>query len=321
MQRIAASLRNSHFPTVTPLGRCGSAIASTFSPITKASAIIYSCMLDGSEVTPSYERSRILRALSVDRWLAHRLFERRRNKRRRSGERRQQRRSRSKPRRPSRKPCAASKTASESLEHFAPHPDGTRSRSSRAAKPSRCRCSRVPCVNHGASEHSAHAFDGMAHGRQALRLRDRCEPVPNRSRLQRADASDEPKIVTSGDIGRVTELAVSPASDVIAFANHRHELCTIDLDEGKVRVLDTSPADRIQDLAFSPDGRYIAYVWSPTRGASIIRVVKVRSGKVHDVTSPVRVDHSPAWDPRGKVSLLHLDAGLSTRCTMRCSSI
>ena len=84
------------------------------------------------------------------------------------------------------------------------------------------------------------------------------------------------------------------------LANHRHELCAIDLDEGEVRVLDTSPANRIQDLAFSPDGRYIAYVSSPTRGASIIRVVKVRSGKVHDVTSPLRVDHSPAWDPQGK---------------------
>ena len=118
--------------------------------------------------------------------------------------------------------------------------------------------------------------------------------------VQRADGADDPKIVTTGDIGRVTELAVSPAGDVVAFANHRHELCVLDLDDGKVRVLDTSPAHRISDLAFSPDGRFLAYVWSPTRGASIIRVVKVSSGKVHDVTSPLRVDHSPAWDPEGK---------------------
>ncbi len=64
--------------------------------------------------------------------------------------------------------------------------------------------------------------------------------------------------------------------------------------------LDRSPAHRISDLAFSPDGRFLAYVWWPAHGTSIIRIVKVRSGKVHDVTSPLRVDRSPAWDPDGK---------------------
>ena len=106
--------------------------------------------------------------------------------------------------------------------------------------------------------------------------------------------------MTTGDVGRITELACSPTADVVAFANHRHELCVLDLDDAKVRVLDTSPAHRIIDIAFSPDGRFLAYVWWPAHGASIVRVVKVKSGKVHDVTSPLRVDHSPAWDPEGK---------------------
>ena len=44
---------------------------------------------------------------------------------------------------------------------------------------------------------------------------------------------------------------------------------------------------------------------SPTSGGrriatSIMRVVKVRSGKIHDVTTPLRIDQSPAWDPEGK---------------------
>ena len=85
----------------------------------------------------------------------------------------------------------------------------------------------------------------------------------------------------------------------MAFANHRHELCILDLDDGNVRVVDTCPTHRIGDLAFSPDGRFIAYVWWPAQGTSIVRVVKVSSGKVHDVTSPLRVDRSPVWDPDG----------------------
>jgi tricorn protease len=114
------------------------------------------------------------------------------------------------------------------------------------------------------------------------------------------DGGGEPTFVTSGDIGRVTDLAASPTNDVLAFANHRSELCVVDIDDGRVRVLDASPAHRIEDLAFSPDGRFIAYVWSPMNGASIIRVAKIKSGKVHDVTSLLRVDRSPAWDPQGK---------------------
>ena len=189
--------------------------------------------------------------------------------------------------------------ASESLEHFAPNPDGTR-----IAFIARGQAFTMPLfegavLNHGGSSSvRTRLTEWLKDGKRFACVTD--ATGAEQIALQRADGSDEPKIVTSGDIGRVTELAVSPSSDVIAFANHRHELCAIDLDEGKVRVLDTSPANRIQDLAFSPDGRYIAYVWSPTRGASIIRVVKVRSGKVHDVTSPLRVDHSPAWDPQGK---------------------
>ena len=35
-------------------------------------------------------------------------------------------------------------------------------------------------------------------------------------------------------------------------------------------------------------------------GTTIVRVAKVRSGKIHDVTSPLRNDYSPAWDPDGR---------------------
>ena len=38
----------------------------------------------------------------------------------------------------------------------------------------------------------------------------------------------------------------------------------------------------------------------PRNNTSIIRVAKVKSGKVHDVTPALRVDHGPAWDPEGK---------------------
>ena len=116
-----------------------------------------------------------------------------------------------------------------------------------------------------------------------------------------ADASSAPRFVTTGDIGRITQLICSPTSDVVAFANHRYELCVADLQSGEVRVLDKSLGNRITDLAFSPDGRFLAYVWWPGgENRAVIRIAKVKSGKIYDVTPPMRVDQSPAWDPEGK---------------------
>lgn len=189
--------------------------------------------------------------------------------------------------------------AGDELEHFAPHPDGTR-----FAMVARGQAFTLPffegsVIKHGAGSASRIRLtewlrDGKrfacvtdANGHEQIAIFDAAGSVP-------------PRYVTTGDIGRVTELAVSPVSDTIAFANHRHELCFLDVEDGQLRTIDKSPGNRIVDLAFSPDGRFVAYIWSPSDGTSIVRVAKVKSGKVHDVTSALRVDRSPAWDPDGK---------------------
>jgi tricorn protease len=188
---------------------------------------------------------------------------------------------------------------SESLEHFAPSPDGAH-----LAIDSRGQSFTMPLFDGAAIRHGAGSrvrsrlTQWLADGERLVSVSDinGYEQIA----LYRADALTEPKLVTSGDIGRITDMVTSPIDDVVAFANHRHELCVFDLDDGKVRVLDSCPSHRIEGLAFSPDGRYLAYVWSPALATSIIRIVKIRSGKIHDVTSPLRTDQSPAWDPDGK---------------------
>jgi tricorn protease len=190
--------------------------------------------------------------------------------------------------------------ASESLEHFAPHPDGTLLAFVSRGQPFTMPLFEGAVLHHGAgSSVRARLTEWLCDGKRFVCVTD--SGGYEQIAVYRADASQQPpKLVTSNDVGRVTDLACSPVDDTIAFANHRHELCVLDLDEGKVRVLDTCPSHRIGDVAFSPDGRYLAYVWWPAQGTSIVRIAKVRSGKVHDVTSPLRVDHSPAWDPEGK---------------------
>ncbi|MDE2481916.1 MAG: PDZ domain-containing protein [bacterium] len=189
--------------------------------------------------------------------------------------------------------------ASDALESFAPHPDGAH-----LAFVSRGTIFTMPLFDGAVMQHGG---SSRVRSRLPVWLKDGkrfvCVTDANgyeQLALHRADVNDEPKLLTTADIGRVTELVASPVADVLAFANHRHELCLFDLEDGTVRVVDTSPARRASDLAFSPDGRFVAYVWWPAQGTSIIRVVKVKSGKVHDITAALRVDHSPAWDPEGK---------------------
>ncbi|HUY10873.1 MAG TPA: peptidase, partial [Candidatus Dormibacteraeota bacterium] len=190
-------------------------------------------------------------------------------------------------------------SAAETLEHFAPHPDGTR-----VALVARGQAFTMPLFDGAVMQYDT---TGRVRTRLAEWLHDgkRFACVTDRNgyeqiAVQRADVSDELRTITDGDVGRITDLAASPTADVVAFANHRHELGLLDVTDGHLRIIDTSPAHRITDIAFSPDGRYIAYVWWPTQSNSIVRVAKVKSGKLHDVTLPLRVDHCPVWDPEGK---------------------
>lgn len=112
------------------------------------------------------------------------------------------------------------------------------------------------------------------------------------------DQSAPPSYVTETDYGVLHELAVAPAGERMAFATNRHELWLLDLG-GAPRRLDTSVGERIGELAFSPDGAWLAYTHSPKAHTSIIRLAECATGRLVDATLPLREDRSPAWDPAG----------------------
>ena len=83
-------------------------------------------------------------------------------------------------------------------------------------------------------------------------------------------ASGKESALAAGDAGEDTAPRFSPDGKQLAFLRNDRELCVLDLASGKLRVLAKAPIDlprpldSSQPFAWSPDGRWIAYLgWGP----------------------------------------------------------
>ncbi|ACZ86968.1 S41 family peptidase [Streptosporangium roseum] len=119
-----------------------------------------------------------------------------------------------------------------------------------------------------------------------------------------ADGSAEPVQLDHLDTGRVTALEVSPKDDRVAIANHRNELLVVDLTGGTVTgarstVIDASRFGAIEDLAWSPDGRWLAYACRDTAQTMAVKLCRIETGETFFATRPVLWDSGPAFDPGG----------------------
>ncbi|MBN1995724.1 MAG: PDZ domain-containing protein [Anaerolineae bacterium] len=103
------------------------------------------------------------------------------------------------------------------------------------------------------------------------------------------------------DIGRPLFFKVSPLDDAIVFGNHRYELIHVDLQSKILKVLDKSNYGRIYGVAWSPDGRWVAYSFRTSLFTSAIKLCHLQSGETHFVTPPHDLyDYGPSFDPDGK---------------------
>ncbi|GAA2196703.1 S41 family peptidase [Sinomonas flava] len=117
-----------------------------------------------------------------------------------------------------------------------------------------------------------------------------------------ADALPRLRRVALPSASRVAELLPSPDARFVAAGTAFGEVHLVDVEAGTATTLSTVNEGSIEQLAWSPDSRWLA--WSEPVTAfgsrSRIRLAEVGTGRVAEVTDGRFWDASPAFTPDGK---------------------
>jgi len=118
--------------------------------------------------------------------------------------------------------------------------------------------------------------------------------------VSNADGTGRPKHIAAR-VGRPLDLCVAPAGrNRVALSNQRQQVMVVDLTSGKAVEIERSEHHRIGGLAWSPDGRWLAYGFGVSRTASALHLYDTQTKKVHEITRPEFDDYAPSFDPGGK---------------------
>ncbi|MCB9465777.1 MAG: PDZ domain-containing protein [Candidatus Eisenbacteria bacterium] len=140
----------------------------------------------------------------------------------------------------------------------------------------------------------------------------------------------EPRVIR-GDFGRATELLVQPlladsngdenGKDAkskpakktakkatkptgpvhVVLANQRHEVILVNLSTGRSKVIaHTRHGQGVNGVAWSPDGKWIAYGMPSGPRSSSIYLYQLATGKTTQVTGTDFIDGAPSFDPGGR---------------------
>ncbi len=114
----------------------------------------------------------------------------------------------------------------------------------------------------------------------------------------RGVAAPEP-LSDGGQVLRFDPLP-SPDGRRIAYTDKNHELRIFDLETRRDTLAATSDFFGFQERAWSPDGRWLAYVVPAENFFLVIRLYRVADGTTVELTSDRFDSHSPAWSPDGR---------------------
>ncbi len=114
------------------------------------------------------------------------------------------------------------------------------------------------------------------------------------------------KQITSGNSGLRMHLVWSPDSRYLLFHDKFMRLNLLEVSSGAIKVVDRGLYDDgwerwgIQDFAWSPDGKWIAYTKKTANTNEVISLYSLESGKITPLTDAMTQSWSPSFDPQGR---------------------
>ncbi|HEV7129009.1 MAG TPA: peptidase, partial [Ktedonobacterales bacterium] len=195
--------------------------------------------------------------------------------------------------------------AAQFLETYAPHPRGHSLALTTRGKSFTLGNWDGPVIQHGDADGPRYRLAcWLADGKRLIAVRDSGEDP--RLVVFTTDGATADLALDALDVGHVVELRAAPVGNNVVLRNHRSEIILVDVDAATLRVVDHSPYGREEDLrrmhglAWSPDGRWIAYSFRLNGQQSAIKLCEAATGSTHQVTEPVLADVEPAFDPAGR---------------------
>ena len=117
------------------------------------------------------------------------------------------------------------------------------------------------------------------------------------------------------------DTAPSPDGAHIAHHDKNYRLWLYDTKAKSNRLIDVSDIDNFEGLAWSPDGRFLAYVKRAANLYARVMVYSVDAGRAAPVTSDRFDSYCPAWSRDGKWLYLLSDRNLNSAVTSPWGSL
>jgi tricorn protease len=114
------------------------------------------------------------------------------------------------------------------------------------------------------------------------------------------DNYKEKELVVDQKWGKVMETCSNPEQPTLALANNRNELFLVNIEKNKVEKIDVSKNDHINELKWSPDGRFLCYRKRENVNDFIIKVYDTKSKTHHRVVKNVLMDFSATFSGDSK---------------------
>lgn len=202
---------------------------------------------------------------------------------------------------PSSRPQRARKfePASKRLETIDLHPKGEQvAITARGTAASMPLWEGVAHLHHGGSHRRSRLTSWMPDGRRLVAVSD--DSGEERLVVFAADGTGEHRTL-SADVGRPYWIEPAPAgTDRVAVLNERQEVLVVNVTSGRAKRVHRSPDNRPAGLAWSPDGRWLAFGADTSVSTSAIFVTDTTTGRVQQVTSGEFRDGYPSFDPAGR---------------------